>query len=107
MTEDSQSQHRQGGAWRIYSESLSRHPVVILAVALLLAVISLAYSAMNLRINTDTTDMIAADVSFRQNHLSLQRAFPAFKETIVAVIDGDSPEESEAAAKALATAMAA
>ncbi|MDH3660500.1 MAG: MMPL family transporter, partial [Alphaproteobacteria bacterium] len=45
--------------------------------------------------------------SFRQNHLSLQRAFPAFKETIVAVIDGDSPEESEAAAKALATAMAA
>jgi len=51
--------------------------------------------------------MIAADVPFRQNHLAFKRAFPAFKETIVAVIDGDSPEESEEAAKALSAAMAA
>ncbi len=88
-------------------DGLSRHPLVILAVVLLLAAVSLVYSANSLRINTDTTDMIAADVPFRQNHIALQEAFPAFKETIVAVIDGDSPEQSEEAAKALAEAMAA
>lgn len=91
----------------IHIDSLSRHPIMILAIVLLLAAASLVYSAKYLRINTDTTDMIAADVPFRQNHIALQEAFPAFKETIVAVIDGDSPEETEEAAKALAKAMAA
>ncbi|MGI9487575.1 MAG: MMPL family transporter [Geminicoccaceae bacterium] len=91
----------------IHIDSLSRHPFTILVALLLLTVASLVYSANNLRINTDTTDMISADVPFRQNHIALQHAFPAFKETIVAVIDGDSPEESEEAATALAKAMAA
>ena len=88
-------------------DRLSQHPAKILVVVLLLAALSLIYSVTSLRINTDTTDMIAADVSFRQNHLALQRAFPAFKETIVAVIDGGSPEEAEEATKALAEAMTA
>lgn len=101
MTDKNQSQPRSMGVDVLY-----RHPVTILAVVLLLAAASLVYSAKYLRINTDTTDMIAADVPFRQNHIALQKAFPAFKETIVAVIDGDSPEESEEAAKALAEAMA-
>ncbi|MEM7045033.1 MAG: MMPL family transporter, partial [Pseudomonadota bacterium] len=91
----------------IDASGTSRHAFTILAVMLLMAAASLIYSAKTLRINTDTTDMIAADVPFRQNHLALQRAFPAFKETIVAVIDGDSPEESDEAVKALAAAMTA
>ena len=91
----------------IHLNGLTKYPVTILVVMLLLTAASLVYSAGNLRINTDTTDMIAADVPFRQNHIAFQEAFPAFKETIVAVIDGDSPEESEEAAKALAETMAA
>jgi len=97
----------QIGAWPIDPSKLFKHPVIILGISLLLAATALIYSATTLRINTDTTDMIAADVPFRQNHLALQRSFPAFKETIVAVIDGDIQEESEEAAKALAEAMAA
>lgn len=102
MTDDTR---RDGGS--IAAESLYRHPLTVLALVLLLAAASLIYSAQNLKINTDTTDMIAADVPFRQNHLALQRAFPAFKDTIVAVIDGDTPEASDEAVKTLAAAMAA
>ncbi|MEZ5931856.1 MAG: MMPL family transporter [Alphaproteobacteria bacterium] len=102
MTENSQSV-----AGPIDPGSVSRHPIVILAIVLALAAAALVYSATTLRINTDTTDMIAADVPFRQNHLALQRAFPSFKEPIVAVIDGGSPEASEEAAKALAAAVTA
>jgi hopanoid biosynthesis associated RND transporter like protein HpnN len=91
----------------ITSGRLSRHPALVLLAVLVLVAASLIYSAMSLRINTDTTDMIAADVPFRQNHLALKRAFPAFKETIVAVIDGENAEASEEAAKALASAMIA
>ena len=86
---------------------LSKHPGLILVTVLLLVAVSLIYSANSLRINTDTTDMISADVPFRQNHLDLKRAFPAFQETIVAVIDGEHAEASEQAAKALAAAMIA
>jgi len=101
------TEKRESAVWPIDPGNLSRHPVIVLAIVLLLAAAALIYSATTLRINTDTTDMIAADVPFRQNHLAFKRAFPAFKETIVAVIDGDSPEESEEAAKALSAAMAA
>ncbi len=89
------------------SGRLTKHPGLVLLTVLLLVAASLIYSATSLRINTDTTDMIAADVPFRQNHLALKRAFPAFKETIVAVIDGENAEASEEAAKALASAMTA
>ena len=79
--------------------------LVILALALVLTAISLIYSITTLKINTDTTDMIAADVPFRQHHIALKKAFPAFKETIVAVIDGADPEASLRAAEGLAAAM--
>ena len=102
MTDQSES-----AVWPIDPGNLARHPVTVLVAFLLFAAAALVYSATTLRINTDTTDMIAADVPFRQNHITLKRAFPAFKETIVAVIDGDSPEQSEEAVKALSAAMAA
>jgi hopanoid biosynthesis associated RND transporter like protein HpnN len=89
------------------SGRLTHHPGLVLASVLLLVVASLIYGATSLRINTDTTDMISADVPFRQNHLALKSAFPAFQETIVAVIDGENAEASEEAAKALASAMIA
>lgn len=93
--------------WPIDAEHLSRHSVAILITVFLFAAIALVYSATSLRINTDTTDMIDADVPFRQHHLALQRAFPAFKEPIVAVIDGNGPEQSAEAVDALARAIAA
>ncbi|MGI9418366.1 MAG: MMPL family transporter, partial [Geminicoccaceae bacterium] len=91
----------------IHSEKTLGHPLTILVIVLLLAVISLIYSASHLKINTDTTDMIAADVPFRQNHVALQEAFPAFKKTIVAVIDGDNAEQSDEAVTSLAKALTA
>ena len=102
MTETSQANR-----WLYVGAGSRVQAFVILAAALILTALSLIYSASTLRINTDTTDMIAADVPFRQNHIAFKRAFPAFKETIVLVIDGASPEESEEAAKAMASALSA
>ncbi len=79
----------------------------LLALALLLAALALVYSWSTLRITTDTAGMIDPEVPFRQHGLALERAFPGYKETIVAVVDGDSPEASEEAINALSAAMAA
>ena len=51
--------------------------------------------------------MISPEVSFRRNHAAFQRAFPEFGDTVVAVIDGPTPERVEQAANALADALRA
>jgi len=95
----------QENGWSCLGSATPGRALATLAIALILTGISLIYSVTTLRINTDTTDMIAADVPFRQNHLALKEAFPAFKETIVAVIDGATPEASLEAAEDLAEAL--
>ncbi len=80
-------------------------PVVLLAVAL--AAASGVYTVRNLGMNTDTADMISPDLPFRQAGRDFDRAFPQFVELLIVVIDGDTPERADDAARALAQAMAA
>ncbi len=82
-------------------------PWTVVLAALLLAGICLAYTLATLRIDTDTTDMISADVPFRQHDRAFARAFPAFSHPIVAVIEGPVPERVQIAATALADALRA
>ena len=80
--------------------------LVVLATALL-SVWALAYTLANLRIDTDTTDMISAKVPFRQHDSAFRQAFPEFTNPIVAVIEGRAPERVQTAARALADALRA
>ena len=95
----------RSSGWTFRHHSLARHPMLVLIVTLCLVALSLFYSATNLRIDTDTADMISEEVPFRQNHLAYKRVFPAFGDTIVAVIDSDTPEQSDDAAARLAAAL--
>jgi hopanoid biosynthesis associated RND transporter like protein HpnN len=77
----------------------------VVAVSLVLSGVALAIAVGGLGINTSTTDMIAPDVPFRRHAIAFERAFPAFDEPIVALIEGDAPERVEAVARALAEAL--
>ena len=99
------TENKRSSGWTFQHEGLTKHPGFVVAFTLVLVLLSLIYSAANLRIDTDTTDMISEEVAFRQNDRAFKRAFPAFKETIVAVIDGDTPERSEEAAARLAAEL--
>lgn len=90
-----------------HHDGIAKHPILVIVAMAMLAVLSVIYTVKTLRIDTSTTDMISAEVTFRQNETAFKRAFPAFNESIVAVIDSDSPEQSAQAAKALAEAMTA
>lgn len=98
------------GLWRRALRSLDRvldrAPLVVLGAAILAAA-ALGYTLPNLRINTSTEEMISAEVPFRRNHLAFLRAFPAFRDTIVAVVEGEAPERVERAAIELAVALRA
>jgi hopanoid biosynthesis associated RND transporter like protein HpnN len=90
-----------------WSDAVAARPWLVVLTAMLLAAASLTYSIATLRLDTDTTDMIAADVPFRQHDRAFWRAFPAFTNPIVAVIEGRAPERVQVAATALAEALRA
>jgi len=79
----------------------------VVLFALALATASGVYTVRDLGMNTDTADMIAPDLPFRQAGRDFDRAFPQFVELLIVVIDGDTPERAEDAARSLARAMTA
>jgi hopanoid biosynthesis associated RND transporter like protein HpnN len=88
-------------------DAVTARPWLVALVATLLAAVSLWYTLAYLRIDTDTTDMISAEVPFRQHDRAFVRAFPEFSNPIVAVIEGAVPERVQLAAEALADALRA
>ncbi len=75
--------------------------------ALVLSAAAAGYALPHLGINTSTEDMISADVAFRRHHAAFVREFPEYKNSIVAVVEGATPERVEDAAAALAKALRA
>ncbi len=80
-------------------------PVVV--AGLLAAMVSIWFAAGHLGITTDTALLFSSDLPFRQRAVMLDRAFPQFQDLLVAVIDAQEPEEADATAAALASALAA
>lgn len=74
---------------------------------LLLALVSAWLIATRLSVNTDTADMIDEDLSWRQDFLAFTERYPLARESLLVVVDGDSPEQTLLAAEAIATTLAA
>ena len=79
--------------------------VVLTAVAVTIGL--LIYTVETLGINTQTTDMLSPDLPFRQNAEAIKSAFPQYSDVILVVIDGDNPDQVDAAAEELAERLRA
>jgi hopanoid biosynthesis associated RND transporter like protein HpnN len=88
-------------------DRIAARPLPFVALSLLVAAAALVVTLQYLRVDTSTTEMISPEVPFRRHHAAFQRAFPDFKETIVAVIEGAAPERVDQAASALADELRA
>ncbi|MGH6904173.1 MAG: MMPL family transporter, partial [Geminicoccaceae bacterium] len=89
------------------ADRLARRPLPVVVTFVLVAAAALAITLQHLRIDTSTTEMISPDVSFRRNLTAFQQAFPEFSDTVVAVIEGDTPERVDQGASALAERLRA
>lgn len=78
---------------------------LITGIALVLTGLSAWFLATNMAINSDTEDMLAADLPFRQRAAELREAFPELSRTLLVVVEGETPELVEEAARHLAEAM--
>ncbi len=84
---------------------VARHAGPVLILAILTSGIALHYAVNHLGVNTDTADMIARDLDWRQTYIDYKRRFPLFNDNLTLVIDAGAPEAAESAARNLATRL--
>jgi hopanoid biosynthesis associated RND transporter like protein HpnN len=75
-----------------WTDFIGHHSFLVLFLSLLATVGAVIYTVNHFRIDTEMTDMISDKLPYRKLEKEFQSAFPQFKETIVVVIDADSPE---------------
>jgi uncharacterized protein len=80
--------------------------LAVVLAGLVLALFAGWYAAGHLGIDTDTDDMFAASLPWRQRAEMFKSYFPQFRDLLVAVIDAKVPEEADATADALAERLA-
>ncbi len=74
----------------------------IVLLILLLAGAGVYYVIENLSINTDTADMLSEKLPWRVAYSRYQQAFPQYSDTMVIVIDADTPDRAQDASLLLA-----
>jgi uncharacterized protein len=97
---------RFGSLLAAWSAWLCRAPRIVLAIALVLSAVLLAYAARELRMHTDTTDIISDELPSRQDYIALRAAFPQLVGSLIVVIDGITPEVADDARARLADRLA-
>jgi len=80
--------------------------LVVLAGAVL-AGLSGFYATHHLGVSTNTDDLFAASLPWRQRAVTFDRDFPQFRDLLVAVVDAREPEEADATAAELAKVLTA
>jgi uncharacterized protein len=80
----------------------TRRASLVIVAAALLGAGSAVYVARHFAISTDVSKLLSPDLPWRQRELAYQAAFPQQTESIVAVVEGPTPELANAAAVALA-----
>jgi hopanoid biosynthesis associated RND transporter like protein HpnN len=83
-----------------------RRALAVVLGGFVLALFSGFFAVHHLGVTTDTDQMFSPSLPWRQHAAELKKDFPQFGDLLVAVIDAQEPEEAEATAAALATALA-
>jgi hopanoid biosynthesis associated RND transporter like protein HpnN len=84
-----------------------RNAAAVASLGLVLALAGGVLAAARLKVDTDLDHMLPPDVAWRQNEIALDRAFPQNNNLLAAVIDGQTGELAETAARQLADRMRA
>lgn len=88
-------------------DQCQRRAVMVLVATFLLSAGAVFYLANNLTIDTDTEDMLSAELTFRQNAIKLDDAFPQLEDNLLVVLEAPDPDAADDGARRLAAAMSA
>ncbi len=83
-----------------------RHAAAVVLAGCLLAGFSAWFASEHLGVTTDTDLMFAPSLKWRQQAAEMDKAFPQYRDLLVAAIDAREPEQAEATAAELAAKLA-
>ncbi len=83
----------------------SRRAILVTVLALLLAAGAMLATATRLGVTTDTGGLFSEHLAWKKRQRELQRDFPHGEDQLVAVIEGDVPEEAAVTAAELAARL--
>lgn len=95
-------------SWAMYWVTVvTRHALLVIVIAALLAVGMVLYTADHLKLDTNTAHMFSAKLPWQIADARLDRLFPKQSNTIAVVIDGETPEIASIAQRKLAARLEA
>ncbi len=83
-----------------------RRPGLTVLLGIVVGALCFWAASARLGVTTDTDQLFAESLPWRQHDIAYSRDFPQFKDLLVAVIDGSTPEIAEQTAIDLQTALA-
>jgi hopanoid biosynthesis associated RND transporter like protein HpnN len=90
-----------------WEENFISHPWLVILLFLVACGFTLRYTMDNLKVNTNTADMISTEVPFQKNRIQLETAFPQDISTILLLVEGKTPEDTDAAVKQISAKVRA
>ena len=85
---------------------LQRRALAVVLLTVAAAAGTLHYAVNHIGIDTSTTDMLSEQLPWRQDQIRYRQAFPQYSDTILIVIDGQTPDEARDAAIRIASRIA-
>lgn len=82
-----------------------RWPKTVILLTLALTAAGVHLTIDKFAIDTETANLFSNDLAWRKNEIKLYSEFPETIDLIVAVLDGETPEKTDDAAKRLRTAL--
>ena len=79
-----------------------RHPWLVILLFVVGCGFTLRYTMENLKVNTNTGDMISLELPFQKNRIALEKAFPQDIGTALLLVEGQTPESTSAAVTRIA-----
>jgi hopanoid biosynthesis associated RND transporter like protein HpnN len=101
LTSQSEDLLSRWGKWS------TKNPLLVLLLVCICTVLGFLYTANNLSINTDTTELVAPDAPFQQNSRKFEKAFPQDMRTLLLVVESKTPELTKSATLRLARLLKA
>jgi hypothetical protein len=85
----------------VWAEAARRAGLVLCPLFLVATVAAGYYAAQTLKVNTDTSQMLAPDLPFQKRAADLRAAFPQIKDDLVVIVRAPTLDEADAFAGAL------
>lgn len=76
------------------SQLIMRFPWLVILLVMALCTISLNYTINNLGVNTNTAEMLAADLPFQENRIRQEEAFPKEADALLLLVEATTPEKT-------------